>query len=146
MTGHVATAEIEIKAPAARVWTALTDPELVAKYMFGSRVETDWREGSPIMWKGEYEGRAYVDKGEIIEVQPQRRLKMTHFSPLSGQQDEPGNYHTLLYELEETHGTTHVSLSQDNNASEQEAEHSRGNWETMLAGLKDVVEASPSPG
>jgi uncharacterized protein YndB with AHSA1/START domain len=140
MAGHVATAEIDINAPAARVWTALTDPELIEKYMFGSRVETDWREGSPIRWKGEYQGNAYEDKGEILEVQPDRRLKVTHFSPLSGKRDAPGNYHTLLYELEERQGKTHVSLSQDNNASEQEAEHSKGNWQTMLDGLKQVVE------
>jgi uncharacterized protein YndB with AHSA1/START domain len=137
---HVATAEIEIDATPKQVWAALTDPEQIKEYMFGSQVVTDWKEGSPIVWKGEYEGKEYEDKGEIVEIEPQRRLKVTHFSPLSGAEDRPENYHTLLYELEERGARTRVSLSQDNNPSEEAAEHSRANWEKMLAGLKQVVE------
>jgi len=143
MTGRVATAEAEINAPRSEVWRALTDPDQIEKYMFGSRVQTDWKPGSPITWTGEYEGRKYEDKGEILEVVQERRLKVTHFSPLSGEEDAPENYHTLVYELTENNGTTHVSLSQDNNSSEEAAEHSRENWEKMLGGLKEVVEGQP---
>ncbi len=57
---------------------------------------------------------------------------MTHFSPLSGDDDVPENYHTLTYELEGQDGHTRVSLSQDNNPSAEAAEHSRENWEKML--------------
>jgi uncharacterized protein YndB with AHSA1/START domain len=140
MTGRVATAEAEIDAPRSKVWRALTDPDQIQKYMFGSRVETDWKPGSRITWKGEYEGKKYEDKGEILEVVQERRLKVTHFSPLSGKEDAPENYHTLVYELKENDGKTHVSLSQDNNPSEEAAEHSRANWEKMLSALKEVVE------
>ena len=101
MADHVATATIEIDASPGEVWAALTDPEQIKKYMFGSRVVTDWQPGSPIVWKGEYEGKKYEDKGEIVEVEQARRLKLTHFSPLSGDEDIPENYHTVLYELEE---------------------------------------------
>jgi uncharacterized protein YndB with AHSA1/START domain len=140
LADHVATAAIEINAPRGRVWSALTDPEQIEKYMFGSRVETDWERGSPIVWKGEYQGKTYEDKGKILEIEPERRLKVTHFSPLSGREDVPANYHTLIYELEQRGDKTGVSLSQDNNGSEEEAEHSRANWEKMLTGLKEVVE------
>jgi len=122
------------------VWEALTDPEQIKEYMFGSEVVTDWTKGSPIVWKGEYEGKMYEDKGEIVEIEPAERLKVTHFSPLSGQDDVPANYHTLLYELKEHGAATRVSLSQDNNPSKEAAEHSRANWEKMLAALKQVVE------
>ena len=142
MGDYIATAETEIDAPPAEVWAALTDPEQIKQYMFGSQVETDWKPGSPIVWKGEYEGKKYEDKGEIVEIEPERRLKVTHYSPLSGQEDRPENYHSLVYELEESRGRTHVSLSQDNNPDEEAAEHSRANWEKMLAGLKQVVEGS----
>lgn len=140
MTGHVATAQTEISASPAQVWAALTDPAQIRKYMFGAEVVTDWQQGSPIVWNGEYEGRGYEDHGQILEIEPNRRLKVTHFSPLSGQEDAPENYHTLVYELEDRGDKTHVSLSQDNNASQEEAEHARANWETMLTGLKEVVE------
>jgi uncharacterized protein YndB with AHSA1/START domain len=141
MTGKVATAATDIHGTRREVWRALTDPDQIQKYMFGSKVETDWKPGSRITWKGEYEGKKYEDRGEILEVEPERRLKLTHFSPMSGEEDAPENYHTLVYELEESEGTTHVSLSQDNNKSDEAAEHSRANWEKMLSGLKEVVEA-----
>jgi uncharacterized protein YndB with AHSA1/START domain len=141
MTGFVATAETDIVASPARVWSALTDPALIKRYMFGSDVQTDWTPGSTIVWKGEYQGTAYQDHGQVIEMQPERRLVVTHFSPLSGQADVPENYHTVTYVLEPRGEGTHVSLSQDNNASEEEMAHSRDNWAAMLAGLKQVVEA-----
>lgn len=142
MPNHVATATVEIDAPPARVWTALTDPAEIEKYMFGSHVVTDWQPGSPIVWKGEYEGTTYEDRGEILEFTPARRLKVTHFSPLSGQEDAPENYHTLTYELEAEGSMTRVALSQDKNPTEEAARHSRANWEKMLSGLKEVVETS----
>ena len=45
-----------------------------------------------------------------------------------------------MYELTEDDGKTHLSLSQDNNSTEEAAEHSRANWEKMLFALKEVVE------
>jgi uncharacterized protein YndB with AHSA1/START domain len=140
MADFVATASTEIQASPAQVWVALTDPMLIRRYMFGSQVVTDWQQGSPIVWKGEYEGRAYEDKGTILEIEAEHHLKVTHFSPLSGQEDVPDNYHTLVYQLAANGDATYVSLSQDKNASEAEAERAKGMWEMMLAGLKEVVE------
>jgi len=142
MNGIVATARIDIEAPASRVWTALTEPDQIAAYMFGSRVETDWEVGHPITWNGEWEGKPYQDKGQVLAYDEPERLSVTHFSPLTGQDDVPENYHTLVYELGENDGVTTVSLSQDNNGSEEEAEHSRANWQMMLDGLKKQVEGT----
>jgi len=51
-----ARASITINAPSARVWDALVSPEAIKQYnMFGTHVVTDWREGSPITWKGEWQ-------------------------------------------------------------------------------------------
>jgi uncharacterized protein YndB with AHSA1/START domain len=140
MNGIVATASIDIAAPATRVWAALTEPDQIAAYMFGSRVETDWEVGHPITWNGEWEGKPYQDKGQVLAYDEPERLSVTHFSPLTGQDDVPENYHTLVYELDENDDVTTVSLSQDNNGSEEEADHSRANWQMMLDGLKKVVE------
>jgi uncharacterized protein YndB with AHSA1/START domain len=142
MNGIVATARIDIEAPASRVWTALTEPDQIAAYMFGSRVETDWEVGHPITWNGEWEGKPYQDKGQVLAYDEPERLSVTHFSPLTGQDDLPESYHTLVYELDENDGVTTVSLSQDNNGSEEEAEHSRANWQMMLDGLKKQVEGN----
>lgn len=141
MANYIATAETTIDATPDRVWAVLTDPAEIRKFMFCAEVETDWRPGSPITWSGEFEGKAYRDKGEIVAVEPGRLLKVTHYSPLSGQPDVPENYHTLTYELTDADGGTRLKLSQDNNSSEEEAEHSRAMWRQLVAGVKQAAEA-----
>ena len=142
MTGLEAHAAVDVSAPPERVWQALTDPTEIAQYMMGSRVETDWRPGSAITWSGEWEGKPYQDRGEVLEVEPGRRLAVTHWSPLTGQEDEPENYHTVRYELAPTDGGTRLTLSQDRCDSEEQARQFSQNWQGMLEGLKQGAEAS----
>ena len=141
MTDHVAHAETEISASPQQVWDAMTDPEAISRFMFGSKVEADWEEGSPITWSGEYDGRPFQDKGEILEVVENQRLRMTHFSPLSGEDDVPENHHTLDYRLEDRGASTRLTLDQDGNDSAEQAEQFAGNWQMMLDQLKKYVEA-----
>jgi uncharacterized protein YndB with AHSA1/START domain len=139
MTGKSVTAEVEISASPGQVWNALTDPDLIRKYFFGTEVETTWEPGTPITWSGEYDGREYHDKGEVLEVVPEERLVVTHFSPMSGQEDTPENYHRITYQLDDEGESTHVILEQDNTPDGSEEEF-RANWETMLGNLKELVE------
>jgi uncharacterized protein YndB with AHSA1/START domain len=136
----IARASITINAPVTKVWDALVEPEAIKQYMFGTNVVTDWRVGSPITWKGEWQGKSYEDKGVILRFEPTRILQYSHFSPLSGLADKPENYHTVTIELSGEGNQTRVSLTQDNNATEKAREHSEKNWEMMLAGLKKFVE------
>jgi uncharacterized protein YndB with AHSA1/START domain len=135
-----ATASTTINAPAADVWDALVTPEAIRHYMFGAQVVSDWREGSNIVWKGEWQGKAYEDKGIILKYEPDRVLQYSHFSPLSGAADVQENYHTVTIKLDGAGEQTRVVLTQDKNASEEAREHSRKNWEMMLQGLKKYVE------
>jgi uncharacterized protein YndB with AHSA1/START domain len=136
----IAEAQIDIDAPVARVWEALVDPAMIKQYMFGTNAVSDWREGAPIVWKGEWEGKSYEDKGMIMQLKPTHLLQFSHFSPLSGQPDVPENYHTVTIELSPAGAGTAVTLSQDNNATEEEREHSQQNWGMMLTSLKRFLE------
>jgi uncharacterized protein YndB with AHSA1/START domain len=140
MAGFVATAQTDVSATPERVWTALTEPDQIAEYMYGSKVETSWEVGSPITWAGEYEGRPYQDKGEVLTYDEPRILSVTHYSPMMGQPDEPENYHTLVYTLTASDDGTHLELTQDGNDSEEQAEQFSKNWQDMLDGLKKLVE------
>jgi uncharacterized protein YndB with AHSA1/START domain len=136
----IAQASTDIDASPKEVWNALLDPEAIRQYMFGARVDSDWREGSPIVWRGEWQGKAYEDKGVVLRVRPEQKLEYSHFSPLSGMRDEPENYHTVTIELAPKGDRTRVLLAQDKNRTEEARDHSQKNWETMLEGLKKFVE------
>lgn len=136
----IAKASININAPGDKVWNALVKPEAIKQYMFGTTVVSDWREGSPIVWKGEWQGKSYEDKGVILQFRPGRMLQYTHFSSLSGLMDKPENYHTVTIELSPGGQQTQVSLVQDNNTTEDSRAHSEKNWGMMLAALKKFLE------
>lgn len=136
----LATSIITVDAPPEKVWKALTDPAIVEKYYFGTHLETDWKVGSPIVWRGEYEGKQYEDHGTVLEVKENEKISNTHFSPLTGKQDVPENYHTLTYLLEPAGAGTTLTLTQDNNENYDAVKHNQANWDQMLEGLKKVVE------
>ena len=141
---YSASTSVEIAAPPMAVWRALTDPALIARYMHGTTVETDWREGSPVVWRGEWQGRPYEDRGEVLTVDPPRRLAVTHWSPLTGEPDVPANRHHVGYDLEAVgDDRTRLSLTHGNSPTQEAAETMvRDGWRPTLEAIKDVVEGT----
>ena len=137
-----AKADVTIHASVAEVWDALINPETIKRYMFGTTVVSDWKEGSPIVWRGEWKGKPYQDKGRILELRAGRRLQYSHFSPLSGEPETAENYHQVTIDLSGTDGAVRVELSQDKNKTEKARDESQRNWGMMLQGLKKVVETA----
>ena len=135
-----ARAATTINAPASDVWAALTKPELIKQYLFNTEVISDWKVGSPITYKGEWEGKAFEDKGKILQIEPEKLLMSTHWSPLSGVPESRENYHTVTYTLSRKGDGTEVTITQDNNATEEEKVHSEANWKTVLDGMKKMLE------
>jgi uncharacterized protein YndB with AHSA1/START domain len=136
-----AEASVHIDADPAEVWRALTEPDLIAQYLFGTRVETDWAVGSPITYSGEWEGKPYQDKGTILEIDEPNLIVSTFFSALRGKPDVPENYQNVTYRIDDAAGGgVTVTVIQDGNADEAEAAHSAKNWTTVLEGLRAVVE------
>ena len=141
MTGtFIATVDTTINAPASKVWDALTNPTLIKEYLFGTNVTTDWKVGSAITYKGEWQGKAYEDKGRVVQVEPEKLLVSTFWSALSGLSDVPENYQTVRYELSPNGNQTKLTLTQDNNATQEAADHSSENWRMVLDGLKNLLE------
>jgi uncharacterized protein YndB with AHSA1/START domain len=136
-----AHASVCIDASRDQVWSALVNPEAAKQTMFGSTMLSDWHEGSAIVWKGEWEGKPYEDKGVILQLKPERTLQYSYFSPKSGLPDKPENYFTVTIELSANEkNQTCVSLSQDSIATEEARARSEGNWQMVLASLKELVE------
>ncbi len=139
--GFEAIKTVTIHASKRDVWNALTNPDKVKEYMHGTEMSTDWKQGGPIFWRGEWKGRPYEDKGTVLAVEPQKLLKYTHWSPMGGSEDKPENYHTVTYELAGEDGETTLTLRQDNNATQEEADKmANDNWGPVMDGLKAVAE------
>ncbi|HET6544721.1 MAG TPA: SRPBCC family protein [Chryseolinea sp.] len=136
----IAKASTSISAPASRVWEALTNPELIKKYLFGTQAVSDWKEGSSLEFKGEWEGKKYLDKGIILKSEPEKLFQYTYLSSFSNLPDLPENYSNVTYELFEEDGETTLTVKQENVANEAARKHSEKNWEYVLKTLKDLLE------
>jgi uncharacterized protein YndB with AHSA1/START domain len=139
--GFDAVVSVTINAPRAEVWDALTNPAKVKQWMHGTNLSSDWQVGSKITWAGEWKGKSYEDKGKVLEIEQPKVLKHTHWSPLGGSPDKPENYHMVKWELVEKGGKTILTLTQDNNATQEEADGmAKDNWGPVLEGLKQTAE------
>ncbi len=143
---YQAIASVEVAADAASVWRALTDPQIVKQYFFGTEVESDWKKGGKIFFRGSWEGKSYEDKGTILEIDPPRLLKFSYWSNLSGTEDLPENYANITYQLTTANGRTRLTILQDNISTEEARDHSAANWKMVLEGLKGIVEGGPVKG
>lgn len=127
--------EVIIRADIRSVWKALTDPAQLQRYMMGARVESDWKEGSPITWKGEWNGEPFEDTGRVLRNDAPHLLRYTHVSA-------KGDEHTVTVELAATaDGTTKLHLTQDRTPAGKAQEASEKNWGVMLGGMKEMLEA-----
>ncbi len=135
-----AKSTLTMYAPASKVWEALVNPEIIKKYLFRSEVISDWREGSTVIYRGNYQGKDFEDKGKVIKMEPEKQLIMTHWSPLSGTADLPENYHTVTYTITTITNAVEVTISQDHNASEEEKKKSEQFWTMVLEGMKKILE------
>ncbi|HXP51427.1 MAG TPA: SRPBCC domain-containing protein, partial [Bacteroidia bacterium] len=93
------TISVHLHASIGQVWDALTKPALIKQYLFGTDTKTDWKEGSPIIFEGEWQGKTYQDKGTIFEFKPKQKIRYSYWSSMSGVEDKPENYLIITYAL-----------------------------------------------
>jgi len=137
------TSTITINAPAARVWDALTRPELVKDWQYGSQLVTDWQVGRPIRFRSERQGQVFEQWGTVLEVEPNRMVKYSLFAPRPGLEDKPENYFVMSYVLEgDAHGTTLSVIQEDNWPGAEARESDEEEGQGVLRGLKALVEQS----
>jgi uncharacterized protein YndB with AHSA1/START domain len=135
-----AEASVNIQATINEVWDALTRPEIINKYFFGTNTITDWKVGSPIKFTGEWEGKTYEDKGTILDFQKNKLIKYDYWSSMSGIEDKPENYVIVTYQLSGEDGNVNMTVSQENIPDEKTKCIQLKNWNYVLNGLKQVVE------
>ncbi|MGK2861515.1 MAG: SRPBCC family protein [Chitinophagaceae bacterium] len=140
----VAGAGIQINAPVVQVWEALTTPSIIKQYLFGTEVVSAWKLGTPIVFKSEWQGKFYEDKGIILDKVPLELLRYSFWSSLSGIEDKPENYFIITNELITRSNQTLLTVTQENIADEKTKQHAEQNWNKVLACLKKVVDQKPA--
>ncbi len=146
----VVTSMITINASASKVWDALTNPEQTKKYMFGCETVSDWKVGSPLLWRMDYEGKDFVAvKGTIVAIEPGKFLAYTTIDPNSIIEDIPENYLTVTYDLATQNGQTIFTVTQgdyntvaNGEKRYQEAYNNGEGWNPILIAIKALVEAN----
>lgn len=133
MDQNSAHADVTIRSHIDNVWQALTDPARIKRYMMGAEVVSDWKEGSPITWKGEWNGKPFEDTGRVLTSDEPHLLRYTHRSAR-------GDEHTVTIELTGSGDSTRLDLTQDRTPPGKAQEGSEKNWKAMLGAMKEMLE------
>jgi len=134
---------IEINASPKQIWDALINPIKIREYLFGTEAISDWQVGSTIVFQGKYEGQAYKDKGNVIQVIPNELIQYDYWSGFSGLEDLPENYSKVSYRISAINSNTSLfTWQQQGFASQENQQHSEKGLDSLLERIKKVVEES----
>ena len=139
-TDRVLVKKININAPAAKVWNAVTNPEIIKQWLFGTNVTSDWKVGSTILFTGTYQGQEYRDKGNILQFEKEKIFQYDYWSGFSGLPDSKENYSIICFELSSASGGTQLTLTHSHFPTELGYEHSDKNWDATLNLMKGIIE------
>jgi uncharacterized protein YndB with AHSA1/START domain len=132
---------ILLNAPTEKVWNALTQPELVKQWQYGSDLITDWKVNSEIRFRNEWESQIFEQWGKVLEVIPNQKIRYSLFFPRPGLEDKPENYFIMSYVLSEENQKTKLQIIQEDNRPGAKQEEPQGEENPILQALKAVVES-----
>lgn len=132
---------IVLNAPIEKVWNALTQPELVKQWQYGSDLITDWKVGNEIRFRNEWEGQVFEQWGTVLEVVPDQKIKYSLFFPRPELEDKPENYFIMIYVLTKENQKTKLEIIQEDNRPGAVQEEPQGEENPILQGLKAIIEA-----
>jgi uncharacterized protein YndB with AHSA1/START domain len=141
-TRYSLTVEIQIRAKLEDVWDYLVNPRKVGELFWGSTVESDFKVGSLIVWKGNWEGKPFEDRGIVMEMKKGEVLQYSHWSPAEPVPPEKDR-NLISVRLKKLANGVHVTFQHDNIASLAMKEHSEGMWKQLLSRMKELAEGGP---
>jgi uncharacterized protein YndB with AHSA1/START domain len=131
---------IYFKAPIKKVWSALTEPQIVKQWQYGSDLITDWKVGNPIRFRAEWEGKVFEQWGKVLEFTPNKILKYSLFAPRPELEDKPENYFTMTYILTREKGQIRLEIIQEDTRKGAVQAEPQGEENPVLKNLKTIIE------
>jgi uncharacterized protein YndB with AHSA1/START domain len=135
--GAMSVFEIYIKTTPERLWEAITDPAMRAKYNFGVGVESDWSNGSAYQ-AVHAEAGFPISEGKNLEVDPPRRLVQS-FNALWSDEVRAAAESRVTWEIEPVGSSCRLRVTHDELAADANNEL-YGGWPMILSGLKTLLE------
>jgi len=129
--------EIYIKTTPERLWEAITDPDLRAKYNFGVATRSDWTPGSGYEAVHPAAGVA-IAEGENLDVDPPRRLVQS-FNALWSDDVKNEGTSRVTWEIEPVEDSCRLTVTHDQ-LREDANDEIYGGWPQILSGLKTLLE------
>jgi uncharacterized protein YndB with AHSA1/START domain len=128
--------EIYIKTTPERLWEAITDPDMRAKYSFGVRTTSDWTEGST--YESAVPGVIDIAAGENLEVDPPRKLVQS-FTALWSDDVKAVGPTRVTWEIEPVGTSCMLTVTHDQLPEGANSEV-YGGWMMILSGIKTLLE------
>ena len=129
--------EIYIRTTPERLWEAITDPTIRAKYHFGSHVESSWTPGSRFTVVHP-NADGLLGEGENLEVDPPRRLVQTMTALWSDEVKSEGASR-VTWQIEQIEDSCRLTVTHDQ-LREGANDQLYGGWPMILSGLKTWLE------
>jgi uncharacterized protein YndB with AHSA1/START domain len=127
-----------IRTTPEKLWTALTDPHFIRQYWFGMTIDCAWRKGAP--WKMSYPDGRVTDTGEILEIDPPRRMviRWQHEMRPEIKAEGPGR---CTLELEPVTGAVKLTITHEIERPDSKLISAvSGGWPQILSNLKSLLE------
>ena len=132
---------IKLNAPINKIWDALTKPELIKQWQYGSDLITDWKVDSKIRFRTEWEGQIFEQWGKILEIIPQKLIRYSLFAPRPDLEDKPENYFVMNYILSEEKNCIKLDIIQEDDRPGAVQEAPQGEENPVLSTLKTLIES-----
>ena len=127
-----------VRTTPERLWSALTQPEFTRKFWVDTVQACEWKPGAS--WKLMAPDGRIADAGEVVEIDPPRKLVLTWQNHLSAEMTAEG-FSRMTYLLEPEGGVVKLTLTHtvDRSDSKLIKAVSTG-WPHILASLKSLLE------
>jgi uncharacterized protein YndB with AHSA1/START domain len=127
-----------IRTTPERLWSALTSPDFMKQYWFGAHCESDWKAGSS--WKLVFPDGRVADTGEIVEIDPPRRLLLQWRNEFRPELKAEGHSRCTV-ELKPVDGSVKLTITHVMDRPESKfIEAVSGGWPRILSNLKSLLE------
>jgi len=128
-----------IRTTPEKLWAALTNPNTIKQYWFGCTCESDFKKGSP--WKLIMEDGGIADTGEILDVDPGKRLVIKWRNEIKPELMAEG-YSTCTMELEPVEAAVKLTITHTiDKENAKFIEAVSGGWPKVLSNLKSLMES-----